>query len=201
MKKNAFTLAEIVVTLGIIGIVTAMTAPSLMNLMPDKSKVEVLKVYKLINDATIEMLDDTGLYFSDGTCIGLNCTTKPDRILEGENASTMGNYSGAMKYPRLLCYKMLSDGCTVSTNNVKFTTPDGNDWTVTKDKKITVDINGADGPNLVFTKTYTKKDIDRYEFNVSSRGIVTGNDPLTKAYLENRDNLNDRAKDYETASK
>jgi len=54
MKKNAFTLAEIVVTLGIIGIVTAMTAPSLMNLMPDKSKVEVLKVYKLINDATIE---------------------------------------------------------------------------------------------------------------------------------------------------
>lgn len=200
MYKKGFTLAEIVVTLGIIGIITAITGPSLINLMPDKTKVEVLKAHKLINDATIEMLDDPGLYYPNKTCKGLDCTAKPDRILDGETATSMSSYSGAMKYPKLLCYKMLSDGCTASTTQVTFTTPDGNDWTVTNANKITVDVNGADGPNKTFTSSYAKKDIDRFVFEVSPRGYVTGYDSLTARYLQNRDKLNDKALDYKCAA-
>ena len=83
MIKKGFTLAEVVVTLGVVGVVTAITAPSLINLMPDKNKVQVLKVYKLINDANIEFLNDPGFYTSNGTCLGFDCEEPPLRPLPG----------------------------------------------------------------------------------------------------------------------
>jgi len=47
MKKLGFTLSEIIVTLCIIGVVAAITAPLIENLVPDKNKMMVLKYYKM----------------------------------------------------------------------------------------------------------------------------------------------------------
>ena len=45
--KNAFTLAEVLVTLGIIGVVSAMTVPALLQNHQRKSYVtQIHKVYK-----------------------------------------------------------------------------------------------------------------------------------------------------------
>ena len=41
--KNAFTLAEVLVTLGIIGVVAALTIPSLTNKVPDQKHMAALK--------------------------------------------------------------------------------------------------------------------------------------------------------------
>lgn len=45
MKKNAFTLAEVLVTLGIVGVIAAMTLPSLINKYQEKATVTKLKKF------------------------------------------------------------------------------------------------------------------------------------------------------------
>lgn len=62
MKKKAFTLAEVLITLGIIGIVAAMTLPTLIN----KHQKKVLKTafitsYSLLGQAISKLKADTGL--------------------------------------------------------------------------------------------------------------------------------------------
>lgn len=53
-KKNAFTLAEVLITLGVIGIVAAMTLPTLLNKYEKKVTVERLKEsYTMLNQAVI----------------------------------------------------------------------------------------------------------------------------------------------------
>ena len=48
-KKVAFTLAEVLITLGIIGIVVAMTIPTLMtNIKARKLRTQFLKSYSII---------------------------------------------------------------------------------------------------------------------------------------------------------
>lgn len=52
MRIMAFTLAEVLITLGIIGIVAAMTLPSVINKIQNKDKTARLKkFYSSINQA------------------------------------------------------------------------------------------------------------------------------------------------------
>lgn len=53
MKKNAFTLAEVLITLGIIGVVAAMTMPSLNQKLEDQRNMSTLKkAYSVLQQAT-----------------------------------------------------------------------------------------------------------------------------------------------------
>ena len=179
MNKKGFTLAEVVITLGIIGVVTAITAPSLTQLMPDKNKAKVLKCYKVITETTTNLIDDPGFYASLSGCRGLGCTSKPFRPIKNEDMSL---YTGAMKYPRLLCQMLYNDGCSVGSNQVSFSTPDGINWVVTSGNKITIDVNGSESPNCSYNASSCKKP-DRYIFNVSNLGYVTGGDTKTTEFL------------------
>ena len=56
MKFKAFTLAEILVTIGIIGFVSAMTIPSLINNVKDtRFRTQFLKTYTVIQQAIKRM--------------------------------------------------------------------------------------------------------------------------------------------------
>lgn len=60
-KLVAFTLAEVLITLGIIGIVAAMTIPSLMQKTQDKElKVAWKKNYSVLNQVVMRMAVDNG---------------------------------------------------------------------------------------------------------------------------------------------
>ena len=50
MKKNGFTLAEVLVTLGIIGILSAIMVPAVGNARPDKTKLLYLKTYDSLSE-------------------------------------------------------------------------------------------------------------------------------------------------------
>ena len=56
MKKFGFTMPELIVTLGIVGIAAAIAAPIIGNLMPDKNKLKAIECYNLVNAATEEFL-------------------------------------------------------------------------------------------------------------------------------------------------
>ena len=62
MKKDGFTLAELLIALGIIGVAAALITPSLVNIMPDRYKIRVLQYYAAICTANQELLDDSATY-------------------------------------------------------------------------------------------------------------------------------------------
>ena len=60
-KKNAFTLAEVLITLGIIGIVAAMTLPTLVQKYEDMVTVtKVKKAYSIFNQAYARAIEANG---------------------------------------------------------------------------------------------------------------------------------------------
>ena len=90
IRKHAFTLAEVLVTLGIIGVVAAMTLPTLIQKHQKKVWVTALKKnYTMINDGFRQMMaadgvdrfEDTEFYteyvkaLSTGTSVDDVCTT------------------------------------------------------------------------------------------------------------------------------
>ena len=59
--KSGFTLAEVLITLGIIGVVAAMTLPALIQKQQDKITVTKLKkIYSVLQNATIRSILDNG---------------------------------------------------------------------------------------------------------------------------------------------
>ena len=104
MKKTGFTLTELLITIAIIGVVAALSAPVVTNLTPDKNKMMFMKNYNEVVAITEKLLSDPELYQTqyaiaqtggvdidgDGTidfqegqkypaCIGLQCQQKPTR--------------------------------------------------------------------------------------------------------------------------
>ena len=63
MNKQGFTLAEVLVALGIVGVCAALIAPAIVNIMPDKNKVKVIQYHAAITNATVELLNDDAIYY------------------------------------------------------------------------------------------------------------------------------------------
>lgn len=181
MKKSGFTLAELVITLSIVGIAAALVAPALSNLVPDKNKVRVLKYHAMIGNTIDELYNtqfdgDKGYRApftqqnGDFSCEGLACIVGFD----------------AMFRERVI-------------DNIS----DGSSWTMAGDAvngyTITIDID-SNKPAKTFTAADTKN-INTHSFRIDKYGDVTGNDPLTRAYLRNPLNMNDRKADYEAAKR
>ena len=80
-NKKGFTLAEVLVTLGIIGVVSAMTVPTLMQNYQRKSYVTQLhKVYNLISQALLQyQTDKNALNLKEA---GLNSTDAVDSFVK-----------------------------------------------------------------------------------------------------------------------
>ena len=220
MKKRGFTLAEVLISLGIVAIVAALAAPSLLNLMPDKNKLKVIKAHKILSDVTSELLNDPIYYrdyeSSEGTETyqrpGLSSWTNDGNLypyLIAKAGAQVGNYVGTKKYCYLLSEKLeLNGSITKSSNKYIFTTLDGIEWacefefsqdTTNKiyltDYTITIDLDGPDKGENSIAKSGVKRP-DQFQFKVDTYGKVTGVDTLTKNYLKNNMKLNDRDNDY-----
>ena len=59
--KKSFTLAEVLITLGIIGVVAAMTMPTLIKKQNEKKDiVHLKKVYSILNQALLKEISENG---------------------------------------------------------------------------------------------------------------------------------------------
>src|SRR5574344_780724 len=106
MKRKAFTLAEVLIVLGIIGIVAAMTIPTLMNKVAKQEYVtELRKFYstqmngwaKLLADEGVDKLEDTSVFQSMGAGY---CYT-----YSAENSDCKPFFDGLKKYFRFYVEK------------------------------------------------------------------------------------------------
>lgn len=88
MRKNGFTLAETLVTIGIIGIAATLVSPSLKNLLPNKEKIEFMECYKQITTIlpTLDTRPKDHVYnygVITPKCKGLKCVNNiPQKITE-----------------------------------------------------------------------------------------------------------------------
>ncbi len=170
MKRFAFTLTELMVALGIIGILTAVLFPIILNLMPNQNTIMAKRVFyatqeivsNLINDDAcypdMTMLDDSvaRVGFDDGNGY-ISCKDYPPK-------------SGSTSYDK---FKTLFSGRlgAVADSDGKFTTKDGVFWKLsggftdndpTSYTWLVVDVNGeSQGPNCGDTDVTGKCSDDR----------------------------------------
>lgn len=159
-RKVAFTLAEVLITLGIIGVVAAMTMPLLVANYKKQTYVTSLKkFYSEFSQIMSKAKTDTGC--SDMECLGFVGASENDEAW----IKRMKEFFG--KYYKVVEFCKDKDSCIEETykldgsyaeklfnaNQFSFVTADGfkirvqpsaADWT-----SITIDINGSKKPNTV----------------------------------------------------
>lgn len=182
--KKAFTLAEVLITLGIIGVVAAMTMPTLINSYKKQETVTKLrKIYSVLSQAVQKAAPEADYYsipFADGSNEGMlswyDEVIAPNIKVLKKCVYEEGCWNDGTKLLNgdTPIYDMGKKG--IGGNNVTFDTPDGYFVTVdvweasnvtstlgvsTEAQAVVlyVDINGKTRPNLVgkdvFTLVYT----------------------------------------------
>ena len=178
IRRAAFTLAEVLITLGIIGVVAAMTMPSLINSTQKQELVaQYKKVYSVLSQAYLMISNDNG-----GSLEGV-FTSNNDYI------DVFSKYIKDVKTCRTneevtRCYldsfKSLSGHVVNTDPGSTLTTPDGaillflhdsNTCTGTRELnkpidcgRIRVDVNGVKKPNTV--------GYDIFDFYITQNGII-----------------------------
>lgn len=151
MKKFAFTLAEVLITLGIIGVVAAMTIPTLMNSTNDAEfKTAYKKAFSAASQAWMTAVSEGNIESRTGW---------------GDTVARTNNFNNFKTYFKVIKDCNNSDNTTCwSTQGEKFFTAhpgttalafvdaSGATWSITDlasaDSFILVDTNGLKGPNV-----------------------------------------------------
>lgn len=196
--RNAFTLAEIMVTLAVFGVLAGLLLPSIANVRPNKSKVMFKKAYYVAERMVYELVNDEDFYPSQGTTVGLDNTVM---------ASYLGHsYEGNAKFCELFARKVntTNDDINCDTAHEKphgngsystptFVTTDGIAWYLpvndfARTQTLYVDINSEKKPNCQYNKT-TCINPDIFEIKVEPDGKMLVDGIKEKEYLQSNDSL------------
>ncbi len=156
MRKSGFTLAEVLVTLGIIGVVSAMTVPTLMQNYQKKSYITQLhKVYNEVQQASVNYMNQrNALNLIEA---GLTSQNAVNEFITTQFKSVNHCDKASECFASLSEYKKLN-GATVTlsvSDTNSYILPSGvairplymgNSNIVVN---VLVDINGKNGPNVL----------------------------------------------------
>ncbi len=193
-KRAAFTLAEVLITLGIIGVVATMTIPVLINKYQEQVTVnKVKKFYSMINQALLMSIKDNGYidewqysnvtefadYLKPYLKIIKDCGTQSGCLSIGKKIYLSGNGT-TQSYDSGNYYRMiLADNSYMwfrkSFNNNSCIDSDGG-WSNICGL-IFIDINGNKKPN-----TFGK---DTFVFYIQKSAIITSNQNAYKCDAQN----------------
>jgi|GEM_PF-982316 len=70
IAKKAFTMAEVLMVLAVLGVIAAILIPSIASMKPDQNRVMFKKAYYQTERIIAEIVNDEELYTSDGSNIG-----------------------------------------------------------------------------------------------------------------------------------
>lgn len=142
MKKGAFTLAEVLLTLAIIGVVAAMTVPSLMTSTEDKKLgAAAKKAYNTLQNAITLKQAQTDLTPADTAGSTLMS------FLTGETADSVQVLKYTEKSDQIV---QTPDGIIMISSGGQCGTGEANESgeDATTKCSVTVDVNGSEGPNF-----------------------------------------------------
>lgn len=173
IKKFGFTLAEVLITLGIIGVVAAMTIPTLMQKTNDAElKSGFKKMISVINQGISMNYALDGVDFSNISGLGTVDDTEGTswlgflyNRLNVVGSSTSDNSGYVTVY--------FSDGSAMLVP-----TSAGSDCNELDDCPVIIDVNGKKGPNALTVNSQTLKDrYTVYAFKRQFSPSTTDTDP------------------------
>ena len=206
MKKNGFTLTEVLLSLTIVGIIASITAPILINSMANKDKIQTIKYQKLISEINADLLNNRTVY-PEGQWDKSSLEDIPEYgILLRDKDLEKWNILQKNKYAYLLMEKLeILSVDETSNNEAIFSTADGYQWKITNSSTgipnaIVIDTNGSENePNKFGSSSF--KSPDKFAFLINEN---TGNaecdlntDPITCRYLNCPFYMNNKKHDYE----
>jgi len=190
-KKAAFTLAEVLITLGIIGVVAAITIPNMItNYQKRQTATKLKKVYAELQQVTKLSVADNGdvlgwdygydsvagaMEFCDKYLIpylkvikrcGNDTTGDCNFQPKGLNGNSMANHWSVVKSEKLFL---------LNGTELIIRTQGG-----TSSPKITIDINGPQKPNIygkdIFCMKVTQRNIDFRYLGYNNEQLIDSND-------------------------
>ena len=219
MRKNGFTLQELLISMAIIGIMAAAIAPAINAIMSDKRKAMYMKAYNTLTNVTNEVLSDPSLYWTkydpdtgEATCSGLGCADLPTTYAPCNEVHWQCKDS-KYKFPKIFATKVNYvertspvAGSTLTTN---IKTIDGIDWNFKATKssetdteyEVTIDVNykNTNEKNKCTYNSSTCPNPDQFEFKIDNDGGITAVDALGRAFLENPTDMKSIREDKERA--
>lgn len=202
MKRlnKAFTLTELLVALGVIGILCAILLPIIFNIMPNQNTIMAKRAYYTVQTVVSDLINDEACYpdltsaaaaerrvgFDDGFGYP-NCSAWGGNA-HAETITTEGNAN--VKFKTLFLDKLGRTGVDATQENTTFTTADGIQWSIhtmgfaTKNNNdalalITVDTNGKSSPNCDQMKTGSGSYSSMLEGSSACAGRTKGYDRFT----------------------
>ena len=224
MLKKGFTLQELLISLAVIGVVSAVALPSLMSIQPDKSKTMYMKAYNTLTTQTGEIMDDSSLYWDDGynsageaENVGLYSDARPSIApYDNDNNCQFGN-----KFPAILSHRLNLNGAPTytgaqpgGTSTTDFRTTDGVNWHF-ETKEVSVNVPGGLGYQTDLTINIKPTDNsgnnpcsysttclkpNEFKFRIDNDGGIRPADALGMAYLQNPTDTRSGATDKNLAA-
>ncbi len=169
-QKNAFTLAEVLITLGVIGVVAALTMPNLIGNYQKKANVTALKkAFSVLNQAYIDINRIKGIdavsmcTINDSKCLG-DLFKDELRLISGTLWKPGSESADGCWEDSDITNKTESHYCTVTADGIVYDFD--MEWQNTEDRinaYILIDTNGTKRPN--------KFGRDRYIFSIAKGTI------------------------------
>lgn len=202
MKKQGFTITEMVIALGVAAVIATIVLPMLSSIKPNKELLMFRKAYYRVERAITELVNDDTLYPEpeDGS--------ESTFLANTDDAPYRGKiYTGNSKFCGLLAAKLGAEtvNCNfvaaAQENGAGFTTSDGIEWKVPLTNfhssiEIKFDVNGAKGSNCRYSSTCTKP--DTFAIKVFPDGRIEVSGAMEKEYLLRKNVTQDAASENTT---
>jgi len=218
MKTDGFTLAETMITLGIIGIISALLFPAVKNMRPNENKIAFLKMHDAIVDATRALAvnskvfppcQEIGVEQSDGTSLSVQkCFMGYTLFNTAQNTGDdiakygkmLARLFGKDANCGLVAQNAVSCTCSFNANTGEYIEVKTDRPKVVYNKDpgwlstITFDVNGEKEPNCIFDATNHSAcpNPDRFKLWVTADGNVTPADRVGEYYLNTRNDAKSR---------
>jgi len=203
MKKLAYTLAEILIAMSIIGIIGAVAAPAITSARPDANKVVYLRIYDNLTRLSQEIASNSLFYLpmSNNNTIDANMrnvSTVPLMDLNQPMDARFAACSGRTKFGCLLAN--ILGGTNINDNHrnqVSFNTPEGrwqviyqsgeySDLNPSRIYRVIVDTDISDNGWRFYNRNNPNNKHDTYEFWVNMAGSTIPVDLLGQMYVDTR---------------
>lgn len=199
MKKlTAFTLGEVLVVIGLIGVIAALLMPTLSQMQPDRRKLMFRKAYSTVDRIVTELVNDDTFYPEALGKVGFDNTTTDLNI----TANALNGMTEQTKFCRLFAFKVntlddgtihcpstLSDAHASGAGSVpSFTTTEGIEYYIPNsnfaaDMRLYFDVNGPEPPNCAFNAS-TCSAPDRFSVLIAPDGGLRVDGDYEKEYLK-----------------
>lgn len=191
IKRKAFTLTELLIALGVIGVLTAILMPIVFSLRPDQNTLMAKRAFYTTETIISDLLNDNFCYPRMSSRVGLDDgmgRSKCKKWGGEENTDAINNENAPAKLVTLFADK-LDLKVPISVTDTSFQTKDGMIWTFSNFNLeannadsyalLTVDVNGDKDPNCgqtpasgVCIDSTRENGFDKFTMRIFARGRI-----------------------------